>query len=537
MEFKKENIVFAQADNFNSFGLDLTNPDLIGYEYENIEFELLGGLTDSTLNQMKVSLKIQKVFNKNAIQVYRTQMIDLFNENQLEYVISQVSDKIKVDTVKLKDAFYSLAQNLEDYRKYKLYTPNETISIKSSTKVLKETKDFLSKGDLTQKMSELFEKSGMPDGIMALKLFILNLSRITENPIHTIIQGNILLSNEICKLFSDLIPPDQIKIATSLSKHALSYPPIPNFWDKKLLLLHQLEGALNQKDSSIEEYILNQHLNKYVTEVNIQNGKYLTGSKTVNDSFSILGYTSKDFHKVFNASNVVCLPLKNTKVIKDKLNEFELKKYAGILNEAEINESIQLLHNIQRVLEPIKIINPFIEQIDFQLFFDNDVKKIKQFMQLTNLFTMLNRFQLNAKKYKGQLCYEVEPKHILTVLELFKELWVSNYDELYFQVNCTLNELKKCIKVDNPDDFEDAIFTEKEIQSKLKIHPSTLNRHFKKLTLHNKLKRVFGNNRSGFHYSITNWKENDESKDKFKTFKEQIENLRSPFESHSKKSA
>lgn len=522
----KDSIIYANGDTLNSFGLDLTNPDLIKFEEGSIQIEIIGGVTDVSLHQLKVSLKIQKIHGNSAMEVYRAQSVDLFNTNQLEYTITQASERTRIESEKMRSVLYALVQKLDDYKRSKIYAVPEDKAPKVSNKVIKDVKDFLKAPDLLENIKILLERSGVPDTNLGLKLFILNLSRLTQNPLHTIIQGNILLSHEVCKQFGTLIPEEDIKLLTSISKNVLSYSPYPNYWNKKLLVLHQLEGALNQKDSMLEEYMRNDHLNRYVTEVNHISGKYQMGQKSVYEPFSILGYTSKDFHKVFSSSSVVCLPLCNTKQIKDKLNEWELKKHAGLINENEVQNSVQILHHIQRLIElNIKIINPYIDQIDFQKFFDNDVKKIKQFMQLTNIVTMLHRFQLNPKKKDEQIYFEVQPEHILTVLELFKELWVADYDELYFQVLCTLKQIKTVVKKDNPDNCEDAMFTERDIQPKLKISPATLNRHINKLVLYNKLERVHGNNRTGFYYSVKSWSENKADKDRLQEFKNEIMNL------------
>lgn len=525
IKFDKQNVIFAGSDQYNRFGLDLTNPDIIKFEEGNIEFEIIGGVNDVTLNQMKVSLKIQKKLNTSSTDVYRTQSVDLFNEGQVKYLITSASEKTKVPSITMTEVVYSLIQKLEEYKRDKIYSSPKELAPVTSSKVIKDVKDFLKEPNLLDNIKVLLERTGIPDSTLALKLFILSSSRLTDKPMHTILQGSVLLSNEFCKLFSQIIPDEDLKQATSISKNALSYSPYPNYWSNKLLVIHQLEGTLSQKDSTLQEYMTNDGLNRYVTEVNHINGKYLTGQKTVSESFCVMGYTSKDFHKVFTSPSVVCLPMCNTSQIKARLNDLEIKKYAGLLNENEIHSSIQTLQHIQRLTEPIRIINPYLDQIEFQSFFDNDVKKIRQFMQLTNLVTMLHKFQLNPKKKDGILYYEVQPQFMLDVLELYKELWVTDYDELYFQVMCTLSKIKSALKKEHSDGYKDEMFTEKEIQQLLKTSPSTLNKHFKKLTLHNMLERVYGNNKTGYYYKVSNWNDSDE-KDKLQNFKIQIQNLR-----------
>jgi hypothetical protein len=524
-KFDKDSVVNVHEDKLNSYGFDLTNPDIIKYEDGNIEFEVTEGFNNGSLGSLKVSLRIQKKFNTSAVEVYRGQSIDLFHDNQLEFTIRQASEKIRVESTRMKEAVYALVQKLEAYRRERMYASKEADAPKSSNKAVKDVKDFLKAPNLEQNLRALLERSGIPDGRLGLKLFILSLSRLTDRPLHTILQGSVLLSHEVCKLFSQVIPSEQLKEATSLSPTALGHAPYPNYWNKKLLILHQLDGTLSKKDSTLEEYMMNDHLSRFVTEQNQKTGAYKANQKTNSDQFAVLGYTSRDFHKVFASSNVVCLTIDKKDEIKDKLNEWELKSHAGLVDETELENSILHLQLIQRVLEPIKVVNPYIDQVDFQKFFGNDVKKIRQFMQLTNLVVMLHKFQLNPKKKSGELYYEVESQHMLMVLDLFKELWFVNYDKLYFEVQNTLKKIKEAVKKTHQGELSDAMFTEKEIQKELKIAPSTLNKHMRTLTLNNKVERVLGNNRMGFYYCIPKWDEDEVEQDNYQHLTMQIRNL------------
>ena len=526
IKFDPKNCIAVKEPLLNSWGLDLTNPDLIKYSYGTIDFEVIGGINDNSLNQLKVTLRIKKKASTSPVEIYRTQQVDLFNDGQLDYVIKQASERTRIELIKMREGIYALAEKLEQYKRDRIYNNPEVEAPKSSAKSIKETKDFLKQKNLLESLKLKIEQSGCPDARLGLKLLLLSLSRLTDKPIHCILQGNILLSNEVFKRFAQLIPDEGLRETTSISKTIICYPPYANYWNRKALISHQLEGSLNQKDGSLEEYMINDHLSRIVTEVNNTSGKYQSCERNNKDVFCIMGYTSKDYHKVFNTPSVVCLPLCNTKEIKEKINDWELKKYAGLLNESETNNCIQLIQNIQRVLEPIKIINPFIDQLDLQTYFENDVKKIRQFLQITNLITMLHQCQLQPKKKDGQMYFEVQPEYMLATLELFKELWVCNYDELYFQVLCTLKQIKTLIKKENPNDVE-ATFTEKEMCQKLKLSPATINRHITKLTLHNKLERVSGNNRIGFTYKCVSWSEHDGQNEKLEAFINEIKNLSS----------
>ena len=522
--FNADTRLSAMGDTLNNFGLDLTNSDLIKYEHDILLIEVIGGINDFSVNQLKVGLKIQKLHNANPSEIYRIQLVDLFNENQLDYLVTGASLRIKIEKSKILEAVYSLVEKLDSFKRYKLYTSSQEVKkVATSNKLIKETKAFLSESDLLVRLETLFTAIGSPAPKLALKLFIVSLSRLTDKPLHTIIQGNILLSNELCKQFSMVVNDEELREVTSLSPTVIGHAPHPNYWSKKLLVIHQLEGTINQKNSSLEEYMKHEHLNRYVTQANQQNGAYQMVHKHVDEVFAVLGYTSRDFHSVFTSSSVVCLPLGNTTLIKEKLAELELKQSAGLIDKNAVDSALESLKTIQRLLEPKKIVNPWIEQLDIQKFFNNDVKKIKQFMQITNLITMLHQFQLIPKRNK-ELYYEVEPEHMLMALDLFKELWITEYDELYYQVEYTFKQIKNHLVKNFPNDYQEGVFTEKELIPALKVSPPTINRHVNKLLQYNRLKRVAGNNRTGYYYTVVDWSENGES-NTIEIFKEELTSL------------
>jgi hypothetical protein len=294
--FSKETAIAVEEPLVNSYGLDLTNTDYIKYSQNDIEIEIIGGVNDLVLTQLKVSLKIAKKKNKSPLGIYRSQQVDLFNENQLEHLIRDTSERIKTESLKVKETLYELTERLDQYRQDKIYQSEQPeISKRISTHAAKEVKAYLKKENLLKNIQKTIEAAGVPDGASGLKLLLLALSRITENPIHTIVQGELLLSKELLKTIVPLLPEEQSREATSISKNALSYPPYRDYWQNKTLVLHQLDAALG-KDSLIEEYINSGQLKRIVTEDNHKIGIRRSGEKNNQENFNLLSYTDKDFY-------------------------------------------------------------------------------------------------------------------------------------------------------------------------------------------------------------------------------------------------
>lgn len=526
-KYDPKTVIYVEEPLMNSYGLDLTYRDYLKYTRNDVTIEVIGGIKDVVLTTLKVTLKLYKYGNTSSMEVYRCQQIDLFNEHQLEHLIRNASERIRVERSKVKEALYELAERLERYRIDKTINAEKPeVNSRISATETKNIKKFLKQENLLSAIRTQLEQAGVADSELGLKLFLLSLSRTTDSPIHTILQGNLLTCNDIVKSIVPIIPQEQLREATSISKNALSYPPYPNYWQQKTLVLHRLDASLG-KGSLLEEYIQSGGLKRIITEDNHKIGIRRSGEKNNMDSFGILGYTDKDFYPIFNAHNVVCLPLPNSKELKDKLYDLEIRKYAGLIDAEAKHQSIQLLINIQRSLRPLKVLNPYFEQIDFEPFFKGNLKLLRLFIQLTNILTLLHYEQLSLKKKDDRLCIEVKPEYMITVLELFSDLWLSKDEELYFQVLGTFKRLKAILVKDFPNEYQNAEFFAKDYRAKLKMSPSTFAKHIKVLDSFGKLHRVGGNNRTGYKYSVASWENETDSATQYNELLEQLKSLQS----------
>lgn len=514
----------SPAGEHNGYGLDHTNTDLLKYSDKDITIEVVGGIQDKVITQLKVNLKIYRNGNKSATEIYRSQQTDLFNEHQLERLIISVSERIKVERIKVKQTIYSLTDTLERYRMDKQADSKSTISKRVSTQTQQEIKNYLKNKDLLKRLQKTFEDAGIPNGELGLKLLLLSLSRITQNPIHTILQGDLFNCHEVIKSFKPCVPDEHLREATSISSTALSYVPHHDYWQHKTLVLDRLDASLT-KGSLLEEYINSGQLKRIVTEDNHKIGVRKSAEQNNNEVFGILSYTNRDFMPVFNAPNVVCLSMPDKNELQAKLYDLEIKQHAGLTDEKKKQDSIQLLVNIQRSIQPLNVVNPYFDQIDFQPFFKTNIKQLRLFLQLTKLVTLLHQNELEKKKENGQVTVEVKPQYMVEVLELFKELWLTKDEALFYSVTGTLNRLKAVLKKESPKEYEQKQFQVKDYWQKVGSSPATFARHVKLLDEYGKLKRVGGNNRSGYIYQVTEWKESSTNVEQFTKLLNQLKSL------------
>lgn len=520
IDFDPKTTLQGEEPLLNSYGLDLTSTDFIKYQNGNLEAEVIGGINTIALTRFQVMLKISRRPQMSVQDVYRNN-VDLYNENNVQHFIKQASIKLQLVSTKIADFIYDLTERLERYRKDKSAGREEKPVIPlSSSHEQKKTTKLLKSETLLEEIQQLMQNAGLPCGQIALKLFLIALSSKQTSVMHGILQGNAELTSEIIKTFSSILPAETSRFKTSISDSVLYYAPNENYWKNKVLLLPSID-TLGKKNTAITELILQGQVNRLVTE-NTEQGTYRASSKAVNGNLSFISSTSRGYHELMNSDTVMALPISNQNRIKEAITTNEIKRFAGLLDENEIQSSQRQLQSLFREIKSMTVINQYLEQLNISATFNKDNKLITQFLRITNLITLLHQEQLLVIQKNGAWQIEVQPIHMIQALELFREIWFKEEKELSFNVSGTLSRIKKVLLKEHKESHEEADFLVKDMRAKLKVSPSSLARHINILYDYGKLERTGGNQRDGYSYKVTSWKDTEDTAEQYERFKNEI---------------
>lgn len=504
----------------NGYGLDLTSTDFIKYQSGNLEAEVIGGINTIALSRFQVMLKISRRPQLSVQDVYRNN-VDLYNENNIQHFIKQASLKLQLESTQIADFIYDLTERLESYRKDKSTGKEEKPVIPMSTShEQKKTAKLLKSETLLEDLQQLLQDAGLPCGQIALKLFLIALSSKQTSVMHGILQGSSELTSEIIKTFSNVLPTETSRFKTSISDSVLYYAPNENYWKNKVLLLPSID-TLGKKNMAITELILQGQVNRLVTE-NTEQGTYRASNKSVKGNLSFISSTSKGYHELMNSDTVMALPISNSQEIKEAIATLEIKRFAGLLDEKETQNSQRQLQALFREIKSMSVVNPYLEQLNISATFNKDNKLISQFLRITNLIALLHQKQLLVIQKNGAWQIEVQARHMVQALELFREIWFKQEKELSFNVAGTLARIKKTLMKDHKENHEEADFMVKDMRAKLKVSPSSLARHINILYDYGKLERTGGNQRDGYSYKVVSWNDSSDTAQQYETFKNEI---------------
>ena len=90
--------------------LNTENREYLFWQYEQLNFGLLGGLKIEGLERMRVTLKVE--YNQVAVR----HNLDLYNNDSLDKLLRRCAERFALGTAYLATAFAGLINELEAYR-------------------------------------------------------------------------------------------------------------------------------------------------------------------------------------------------------------------------------------------------------------------------------------------------------------------------------------------------------------------------------------------------------------------------------------
>lgn len=200
--------------------LNAENREYITWQYQDLNFALLGGLKIEGLERMRVTLKVE----------YRQQVLrhnHLFNSESLDKLVRQCAERFALGTAYLAAAFATLINLLEAYRLDQLKKQAvERVAVKPLTEAeKKQAEEFLKQPALLHNTNELIGRSGViGEENNRLLMYLVFTSRKREEPLHVISLGSSGTGKtNLQSGVGELMPVEDVIQITSLSENALYY--------------------------------------------------------------------------------------------------------------------------------------------------------------------------------------------------------------------------------------------------------------------------------------------------------------------------
>lgn len=489
--------------------LNTGNPESITYHTEEILYTILGGIRLEGLDRLRVTIKIEVINRKfqhylnnpDIAALAIRQNLDLYSITQVEKLSRLIAERLEVGVTQVNKDLSDITNELERYRLQQIEEKHhaERKMPKALTPQDRAAAiQFLQQKNLLQATNELIGKSGIVgEELNRLIMWLIYTSRKTNKPLHIISMGSSGTGkSHLQEKVGELIPEeDKIEI-TALTENAFYY------FDKaalghKLILIEDLDGIWKAL-YPLRELQSKQRISKTIT-IKDKNGNTKTIHLKVHGPVCIAGCTTKESIYEDNANRCFLIYLDESKEQDERVMNYQRKISAGKINTTDEANAKQLLQNVQSVLQPITVINPFAEQLKIP----NEVFKKRRtnahYLAFIEVITFFKQYEREQKvdEATGEMYIETTIEDIAEANELLKQILLRKSDELNGATRNYFEELKQHLTKSNQSSF-----TNTSIRNGLRIPISSVKRYHAALLDAGLIKKVESRNTKAYHYEI-----------------------------------
>lgn len=500
--------------NHNTPGFDAGNPEHITWKYEQILFTVLGGIRLEGLDHMRVTVKID--FKGQAIR----HNLDLYNDTQAEKLIRKTAERLSIGTSYVVKAIAELTNELENYRLEEIQkqaVKQETRKVLSKEERQSAT-DFLQQENLLQRTGEMIGKSGVVgEELNRLLMFLIFTSRKTYRPLHIVSFGSSGVGkSHLQEKVGELIPQeDKIEI-TSLTGNAFYYFDQDEL-GHKLILIEDLDGVLAAL-YPIRELQSKQKISKTVT-VKDKRGNAKTIHLVVYGPVSIAGCTTRESIYEDNANRSFLIYLDESEEQDEKVMQYQRLLSAGKINGYEENQIKMLMQNVQRVLQPITVRNPYAEYLKIPKEVFKPRRTNAHYIAFIEAITFYKQYQRETKvdEETGEAYIETTLEDIAEANTLMKHILLRKSDELSGACRSYFETIKQYAKANNLKSF-----TNKEIRAALRLNHNTQKMFMVELQHYGYIRKKEGDKKKGYHYEVHSFEEYEQLQTRINTVLDEI---------------
>jgi DNA primase len=313
---------------------------------------------------------------------------------------------------------------------------------------------YLKNPRLTESIVDDFRKCGLVgERATVLVGYLATVSRKLPKPLGLLIvarsgAGKSALQDALCQM----VPPEEAVRVTRLTGQALFYKD-PDSLKHKVLAIAEDEGAFGAV-YSLRTLASDQHLSIAATRTDPQTGRLHTEHYEVHGPVVIIvTTTSPEAFDEETRNRFVQLTMdesiEQTRAILQRQRRADTLE--GVLEQATSEQVWRLHHNVQRLLRPLKVVNPYVEQLAYpsdRLMHRRDQKK---YLALINSIALLHQHQREIKRAtRGDVeieYVEVTIDDIALANELAQGVLSRALDELAAPVRGLYDELRAlCVK-------------------------------------------------------------------------------------------
>jgi uridine kinase len=297
---------------------------------------------------------------------------------------------------------------------------------------------------------------------------------------------------------AELIPDDEKLEITAISENALYYFDRKEL-KNKLVLIEDLDGASDDKVLfAIRELQSKRRISKTIP-IKDSKGNMKTITLHVEGPICLAGTTTRERLYEDNANRSLLIYLDGSKAHKERIMSYQRKVSAGKIDRVKEEQMRQFMQDVQSVLRPVKVINPYAELLVLPQSVFKPLRTNSHYLHFIETVTFYHQWQREVKvnKLTGVQHVETTIEDIEQANALLKDVLLAKSDEL----TKACRKFLKLIRV-YLESEEKSSFYSGDLRMKYRVTPSTLYRHLQTLRRYGYVKIVSGSKSKGFEYEV-----------------------------------
>jgi DNA primase len=265
-----------------------------------------------------------------------------------------------------------------------------------------------------------------------------------------------------------------------------------------VFLIEDLDGA-QAVMFPIRELQSKKRISKTVT-VKARDGQLKTVTLIVEGPVSVIGCTTQEKVYEDNANRSILIYLDDSSEQDERVMHYQKQLRAKLVNRQQEKLLQAKLQNMQRVLEPVLVVNPYAVLIDLPREIFKPRRSLPLLLGFMEAIAFYHQYQRECKRdaLTAESYIEVHPQDVEAAFTLLQDVLFRKSDEL----STATRDFYECLR-SFVTDQQVQQFYGSDIRKRIRIHPRTLSRYLQELTEFGLLQITGGNrHRTGYSYTI-----------------------------------
>jgi len=330
----------------------------------------------------------------------------------------------------------AIIHGLEERERQKEETTDENEPVILSPAEQAEAETYLKEPGLVRRLQDDMEALGyVGEEEAKLLVYLIATSRLLPRPLSGIIgSGSGAGKSFLAELAEQLTPPEDVILFSKLSPQALYYLP-EDFLSGKLLILEERAGG-EGADYAIRTLQSKDCLTQIVTLKDMETGQMAAKRFTVRGPIAYLETTTQSYLNQENTSRCFEIPLDESadQTLRIHQHQRRARSLWGLKRNISKDVIRRRHHNLQRVLQPVRVVIPYAEHLTFPAASVRTRRDHERFLSLIEAVAFLHQFQrvTRTASHKGKEVKYIEASvedYAIAYQLALRVLWVS-LDEL-----------------------------------------------------------------------------------------------------------